>query len=155
MSNRTIAFKFAGDTQRLDVPDGETPLVTCARHWNLPLDRVTLVWKGKRYKHLDATVDASDELFAPGVCTVLVLGTRAERQLDAPSPAAALCRRVPLFGPLLAALCALAADIAFRAWRDWAPAAARGAAAAVRGVALFFSSLVPRMPARRRRTPPA
>ena len=23
MSNRTIAFKFAGDTQRLDVPDGE------------------------------------------------------------------------------------------------------------------------------------
>lgn len=81
MSNRTIAFKWGSEMCRLDVPEGESPHHACSKHFGIPLERLTLVYKGKRYKHLDATVDAADVLFGPGVGTVLVLGTKAEKQL--------------------------------------------------------------------------
>ena len=155
MSARTISLKWGKERVRLDVPEGESPLVACAKYFRIPLDRITLVYKGKRFKHLDASVDSSEELFAPGVGDVLVLGTRAEKQLDAPSAVGALCGRVPLLGPLLAWVVAAVVDAACRLRSDWVPRLVRGAALLANGVVLFFSSLVPRLPSRRRPPPPA
>lgn len=155
MSARTLLFRWRDESCRLDVPEDESPLRCAARHWRLPVERVTLVHKGRRYKHLDATVDASEELLeAPVVGAILVLGTRSSDQLDAPTRVEALARRVPLVGPLLAAAGAALARFVLTAFRDWLPAAwalGRGGAGAV---GLFFSSMVPRLPARRRPAPP-
>ena len=84
----------------------------------------------------------------------MVLGTPAHQQLDAPSRAAAVARRVPVLGPLLACVCDVVAGVLVRARDDWAPALVRGLVAVVRGIGLFFGSLVPRAPSRARRRDP-
>lgn len=150
MSTRTVALKWRTESVRLDVPEGESCVSAAARHFGVPVDRCVLVYKGKRYRQDDAVVDASDALFG-AAGPVLVLGTRAEHQLDAPSPAAALAARVPLIGPLLAWLFGLVAALACSVWRDWLPAAARAARGALDVVVLFLKSLVPRVPTRRPR----
>ena len=150
MSTRTLTFKWRTTTARLDVPVGESPVTTAARHFGLVLARATLVFRGKRYRLDDAVVDAADDLF--GVAgDIMVLGTPAHQQLDAPSRAAAVARRVPLVGPLIAMLLDAAGVVLVRARDDWAPALARGLVAVCRGVGLFFTSLVPRAPSRARR----
>ena len=103
----------------------------------------------------DAVIDAADNLFGV-VGDIMVLGTPAHQQLDAPSPAAAVARRVPVLGPLLACVCDVIVSILVRvrARDDWAPALVRGLVAVVRGIGLFFSSLVPRAPSRARRRAP-
>jgi len=149
MSTRTLTFKWRTTTARPDVPVGESPVTTAARHFALVPARTTLVCRGKRYRLDDAVVDAADDLF--GVTgDIMVLGTPAHQQLDAPSPAAAVARRVPLLGPLLACFCDAIVVLCVRARDDWAPALARGLVAVARGVGLFFTSLVPR-PSRARR----
>ena len=150
MSTRTLTFKWRTTTARLDVPVGESPVTTAARHFGLVPARTTLVFRGKRYRLDDAVVDAADDLF--GVAgDIMVLGTPAHQQLDAPSRAAAVAQRVPVLGPLLACVCDVVVVLCVRARDDWAPALARGLVAVFRGVGLFFSSLVPRAPSRARR----
>eukprot|EP00629_Pelagomonadales_sp_RCC1024_P004335 CAMPEP_0119281890 /NCGR_PEP_ID=MMETSP1329-20130426/25726_1 /TAXON_ID=114041 /ORGANISM="Genus nov. species nov., Strain RCC1024" /LENGTH=83 /DNA_ID=CAMNT_0007282529 /DNA_START=89 /DNA_END=337 /DNA_ORIENTATION=+ len=61
-SSRDITFKWQSETATITVPDGSTPVQAAAAQFRLPLERITLVWKGKRYKHQDAVVDASDDL---------------------------------------------------------------------------------------------
>ena len=153
MSTRTLTLKWRTTTARLDVPSGESPITTAARHFGLVPSRTTLVYRGKRYRLDDAVIDAADDLFAVGDACIMVLGTPAHQQLDAPSRAAAVARRVPLLGPLLACLCDVIVQILVRARDDWAPALARGLVAVCRGVGLFFSSLVPRPSRARRRDP--
>ena len=152
MSTRTLSLKWRTTAARLDVPVGESPITTAARHFGLVPSRTTLVYRGKRYRLDDAVIDAADDLFGV-VGDILVLGTPAHQQLDAPSPAAAVAQRVPLLGPLLACVCDVVVAILVRARDDWAPALARGLVAVVRGVGLFFTSLVP-LPSRARRRDP-
>ena len=152
MSTRTLTFKWRTTTARLDVPSGESPVTTAARHFGLVPARTTLVFRGKRYRLDDAVIDAADDLFGV-VGHIMVLGTPAHQQLDAPSRAAAVAQRVPLAGPLLACVCVIV-QILVRARDDWAPALARGLVAVARGVGLFVSSLVPRAPSRARRRDP-
>ena len=84
MSTRTLTLKWRTTTARLDVPSGESPITTAARHFGLVPSRTTLVYRGKRYRLDDAVIDAADDLFAVGgdAC-ILVLGTPAHQQLDA------------------------------------------------------------------------
>ena len=153
MSTRTLSLKWRTTAARLDVPVGESPVTTAARHFGLVPARTTLVFRGKRYRLDDAVIDAADDLF--GVAgDIMVLGTPAHQQLDAPSRAAAVAQRVPLLGPLLAFFCDTIVAILVRARDDWAPALARGLVAVARGIGLFFSSLVPRAPSRARRRDP-
>ena len=154
MSTRTLTLKWRTTTARLDVPSGESPITTAARHFGLVPSRTTLVYRGKRYRLDDAVVDAADDLFVVGDACIMVLGTPAHQQLDAPSRAAAVARRVPLVGPLIAMLLDAAGVVLVRARGDWAPALARGLVAVCRGVGLFFTSLVPRAPSRARRRDP-
>ena len=153
MSTRTLSLKWRTTAARLDVPVGESPVTTAARHFGLVPARTTLVFRGKRYRLDDAVIDAADDLFGV-VGDIMVLGTPAHQQLDAPSRAAAVARRVPLLGPLLACVCDAIVFLCVRARDDWAPALARGLVAVARGVGLFFSSLVPRAPSRARRRDP-
>jgi hypothetical protein len=153
MSTRTLSLKWRTTTARLDVPVGESPVTTAARHFGLVPSRTTLVFRGKRYRLDDAVVDAADDLFGV-VGDIMVLGTPAHQQLDAPSRAAAVARRVPVLGPLLACVCDAIVVLCVRGRDDWAPALARGLVAVVRGVGLFFTSLVPRAPSRARRRDP-
>ena len=153
MSTRTLSLKWRTTTARLDVPSGESPITTAARHFGLVPARTTLVFRGKRYRLDDAVVDAADDLFGV-VGDIMVLGTPAHQQLDAPSRAAAVAQRVPVLGPLLAFVCDAIVFLCVRARDDWAPALARGLVAVARGVGLFFSSLVPRAPSRARRRDP-
>ena len=153
MSTRTLSLKWRTTTVKLDVPVGESPVTTAARHFGLVPARTTLVFRGKRYRLDDAVIDAADDLFGV-VGDIMVLGTPAHQQLDAPSRAAAVARRVPLVGPLLACVCDAIVVLCVRARDDWAPALARGLVAVARGVGLFFSSLVPRAPSRARRRDP-
>ena len=102
----------------------------------------------------DAVIDAADDLFAVGDACIMVLGTPAHQQLDAPSRAAAVAQRVPVLGPLLACVCDIIVQILVRARDDLAPALARGLVAVARGIGLFFTSLVPRAPSRARRRDP-
>ena len=153
MSTRTLSLKWRTTAARLDVPVGESPITTAARHFGLVPSRTTLVFRGKRYRLDDAVIDAADDLFGV-VGDIMVLGTPAHQQLDAPSRAAALAHRVPLAGPLIGWLLDAAAAVLVRARDDWAPALARGLMAVFRGVGLFFSSLVPRAPSRARRRDP-
>ena len=153
MSTRTLSLKWRTTTARIDVPPGESPVTTAARHFGLVPSRTTLVFRGKRYRLDDAVIDAADDLFGV-VGDIMVLGTPAHQQLDAPSRAAAVARRVPLVGPLLACVCDAIVVLCVRARDDWAPALARGLVAVARGVGLFFSSLVPRAPSRARRRDP-
>ena len=153
MSTRTLSLKWRTTAARLDVPVGESPVTTAARHFGLVPARTTLVFRGKRYRLDDAVIDAADDLFGV-VGDIMVLGTPAHQQLDAPSRAAAVARRVPLLGPLLACVCDAIVVLCVRARDDWAPALARGLVAVARGVGLFFSSLVPRAPSRARRRDP-
>ena len=153
MSTRTLTFKWRTTTARLDVPSGESPVTTAARHFGLVPARTTLVFRGKLYRLDDAVIDAADDLFGV-VGDIMVLGTPAHQQLDAPSRAAAVARRVPLLGPVLACVCDAIVVLCVRARDDWAPALARGLVAVARGVGLFFSSLVPRAPSRARRRDP-
>ena len=153
MSTRTLTFKWRTTAARLDVPVGESPVTTAARHFGLVPARTTLVFRGKRYRLDDAVIDAADDLFGV-VGHIMVLGTPAHQQLDAPSRAAAVAQRVPLAGPLLACVCDAIVVLCVRARDDWAPALARGLVAVFRGVGLFFSSLVPRAPSRARRRDP-
>ena len=153
MSTRTLSLKWRTTAARLDVPVGESPVTTAARHFGLVPSRTTLVFRGKRYRLDDAVVDAADDLFGV-VGDIMVLGTPVHQQLDAPSAAAAVARRVPVLGPLLACVCDVVVAILVRARVDWAPALARGLVAVFRGVGLFFSSLVPRAPSRARRRDP-
>ena len=150
MSARTLTFKWRTTTERLDVPAGESPVATTARHFGLVPARTTLVHRGKRYRLDDAVVDAADDLLGVRDACITVMGTPARQQLDAPSRAASLAHRMPLLGPLLAWLCDAAVLVFVRAKDDWAPALVRISVAVARGVGLFFSSLVPRLPARRR-----
>ena len=152
MSTRTLTFKWRTTTARLDVPPGESPVTTAARHFGLVPSRTTLVFRGKRYRLDDAVIDAADDLFGV-VGDIMVLGTPAHQQLDAPSRAAAVAQRVPLAGPLIACLLDAAAAVLVRARDDWAPAVVRGLVAVARGVGLFFTSLVPRPSRARRRDP--
>ena len=153
MSTRTLSLKWRTTAARLDVPSGESPVTTAARHFGLVPARTTLVFRGKRYRLDDAVVDAADDLF--GVTgDIMVLGTPAHQQLDALSRAAAVAQRVPLLGPLVACVCDAIVFLCVRARDDWAPALARGLVAVARGVGLFFSSLVPRAPSRARRRDP-
>ena len=152
MSTRTLSLKWRTTAARLDVPVGESPVTTAARHFGLVPARTTLVFRGKRYRLDDAVVDAADDLF--GVAgDIMVLGTPAHQQLDAPSRAAAVAQRVPLAGPLIACLLDAAAAVLVRTRDDWAPALVRGLVAVARGVGLFFTSLVP-LPSRARRRDP-
>ena len=153
MSTRTLSLKWRTTAARLDVPVGESPVTTAARHFGLVPSRTTLVFRGKRYRLDDAVVDAADDLFAVGDACIMVLGTPAHQQLDAPSRAASIAHRVPLLGPLLAWVCDAIVTILVRARDDWAPALVRGLVAVARGVGLFFSSLVPRPSRARRRDP--
>ena len=153
MSTRTLSLKWRTTAARLDVPVGESPVTTAARHFGLVPARTTLVFRGKRYRLDDAVIDAADDLFGV-VGDIMVLGTPAHQQLDAPSRAAAVARRVPLLGPLLACVCDAIVVLCVRARDDWAPALARGLVAVTRGVGLFFTSLVPRAPSRARRRDP-
>ena len=153
MSTRTLSLKWRTTTARLDVPLGESPVTTAARHFGLVPSRTTLVYRGKRYRLDDAVIDAADDLFAVGDACIMVLGTPAHQQLDALSRAASIAHRVPLLGPLLACLCDVIVQILVRARDDWAPALARGLVAVFRGVGLFFTSLVP-LPSRARRRDP-
>ena len=153
MSTRTLSLKWRTTAARLDVPPGESPVTTAARHFGLVPSRTTLVFRGKRYRLDDAVVDAADDLFGV-VGDIMVLGTPAHQQLDAPSRAASIAHRVPLLGPLLACVCDVLVTILVRARDDWAPALARGLVAVARGIGLFFSSLVPRAPSRARRRDP-
>ena len=153
MSTRTLSLKCRTTAARLDVPVGESPITTAARHFGLVPSRTTLVYRGKRYRLDDAVIDAADDLFGV-VGDILVLGTPAHQQLDAPSRAAAVAQRVPLAGPLIAYLLDAAAGVLIRARDDWAPALARGLVAVARGIGLFFTSLVPRAPSRARRRDP-
>ena len=150
MSTRTLTFKWRTTTARLDVPSGESPVTTAARHFGLVPARTTLVFRGKRYRLDDAVVDAADDLFVVGDACIMVLGTPAHQQLDAPSRAAALAQRVPLLGPLLACVCDAIVVLCVRA-RDALPALVGGLVAVFHGVGLFFTSLVPRAPSRARR----
>ena len=153
MSTRTLSLKWRTTAARLDVPVGESPITTAARHFGLVPSRTTLVFRGKRYRLDDAVIDTADDLF--GVAgDIMVLGTPAHQQLDAPSRAAALAHRVPLAGPLIGWLLDAAAAVLVRARDDWAPALARGLVAVARGIGLFFTSLVPRAPSRARRRDP-
>ena len=152
MSTRTLSLKWRTTAARLDVPVGESPVTTAARHFGLVPARTTLVFRGKRYRLDDAVIDAADDLFGV-VGDIMVLGTPAHQQLDAPSRAAAVARRVPLLGPLLAFVCDAIVFLCVRARDDWAPALARGLVAFLRGVGLFFTSLVPRPSRARRRDP--
>ena len=149
---RTLSLKWRTTAARLDVPVGESPVTTAARHFGLVPARTTLVFRGKRYRLDDAVIDAADDLFGV-VGDIMVLGTPAHQQLDAPSRAAAVARRVPLLGPLLACVCDAIVVLCVRARDDWAPALARGLVAFLRGVGLFFTSLVPRPSRARRRDP--
>ena len=153
MSTRTLSLKWRTTTVKLDVPVGESPVTTAARHFGLVPARTTLVCRGKRYRLDDAVVDAADDLFGV-VGDIMVLGTPAHQQLDAPSRAAAVAQRVPLVGPLIACLLDVATAVLVRAREDWAPALARGLVAVARGIGLFFTSLVPRAPSRARRRDP-
>ena len=153
MSTRTLSLKWRTTAARLDVPVGESPVTTAARHFGLVPARTTLVFRGKRYRLDDAVIDAADDLFGV-VGDIMVLGTPAHQQLDAPSRAASIAHRVPLLGPLLACVCDVIVSILVRARDDWAPALARGLVAVARGIGLFFSSLVPRAPSRARRRDP-
>ena len=152
MSTRTLSLKWRTTAARLDVPVGESPVTTAARHFGLVPARTTLVFRGKRYRLDDAVIDAADDLFGV-VGDIMVLGTPAHQQLDAPSRAAAVAQRVPLAGPLLACVCDAIVVLCVRARDDWAPALARGLVAVLRGVGLFFTSLVP-LPSRARRRDP-
>ena len=154
MSTRTLTLKWRTTAARLDVPVGESPVTTAARHFGLVPARTTLVFRGKRYRLDDAVIDAADDLFVVGDACIMVLGTPAHQQLDAPSRAAALAHRVPLAGPLIGWLLDAAAAVLVRARDDWAPALARGFVAVTRGVGLFFTSLVPWAPSRARRRDP-
>ena len=149
MSTRTLTLKWRTTTARLDVPVGESPVTTAARHFGLVPARTTLVFRGKRYRLDDAVIDAADDLFGV-VGHIMVLGTPAHQQLDAPSRAAAVAQRVPLAGPLLACVCDAIVVLCVRGRDDWVPALARGLVAVARGIGLFFTSLVPR-PSRARR----
>ena len=149
MSTRTLSLKWRTTTARIDVPVGESPVTTAARHFGLVPARTTLVFRGKRYRLDDAVIDAADDLFGV-VGHIMVLGTPAHQQLDAPSPAAAVARRVPVLGPLLACVCDAIVVLCVRGRDDWVPALARGLVAVARGIGLFFTSLVPR-PSRARR----
>ena len=153
MSTRTLSLKWRTTTARIDVPVGESPVTTAARHFGLVPARTTLVFRGKRYRLDDAVIDAADDLFGV-VGHIMVLGTPAHQQLDAPSRAAAVAQRVPVLGPLLACVCDAIVVLCVRARDDWAPALARGLVAVTRGVGLFFTSLVPRAPSRARRREP-
>ena len=153
MSTRTLSLKWRTTTARLDVPSGESPVTTAARHFGLVPSRTTLVFRGKRYRLDDAVIDAADDLFGV-VGDIMVLGTPAHQQLDALSRAAAVAQRVPLLGPLVACVCDAIVFLCVRARDDWAPALARGLVAVTRGVGLFFTSLVPRAPSRARRRDP-
>ena len=153
MSTRTLSLKWRTTAARLDVPSGESPVTTAARHFGLVPARTTLVFRGKRYRLDDAVIDAADDLFGV-VGDIMVLGTPAHQQLDAPSRAAAVAQRVPLAGPLLACVCDAIVVLCVRARDDWAPALARGLVAVARGIGLFFTSLVPRAPSRARRRDP-
>ena len=153
MSTRTLSLKWRTTTARLDVPSGESPVTTAARHFGLVPARTTLVCRGKRYRLDDAVVDAADDLFGV-VGDIMVLGTPAHQQLDAPSRAASIAHRVPVLGPLLACVCDAIVVLCVRARDDWAPALARGFVAVTRGVGLFFTSLVPWAPSRARRRDP-
>ena len=148
MSTRTLSLKWRTTTARLDVPVGESPVTTAARHFGLVPARTTLVFRGKRYRLDDAVIDAADDLFGVGDACIMVLGTPAHQQLDAPSRAASIAHRVPLLGPLLACVCDAIVVLCVRARDDLAPALVRGLVAVFRGVGLFFSSLVPRAPSR-------
>ena len=152
MSTRTLSLKWRTTAARLDVPSGESPVTTAARHFGLVPERTTLVFRGKRYRLDDAVVDSADDLFGV-VGDIMVLGTPAHQQLDAPSRAAAVAQRVPLLGPLVACVCDAIVFLCVRARDDWAPALARGLVAFLRGVGLFFTSLVPRPSRARRRDP--
>ena len=149
MSTRTLSLKWRTTAARLDVPVGESPVTTAARHFGLVPARTTLVFRGKRYRLDDAVIDAADDLFGV-VGHIMVLGTPAHQQLDAPSRAAAVAQRVPLAGPLLACVCDAIVVLCVRGRDDWVPALARGLVAVARGIGLFFTSLVPR-PSRARR----
>ena len=149
MSTRTLSLKWRTTTARIDVPVGESPVTTAARHFGLVPARTTLVCRGKRYRLDDAVIDAADDLFGV-VGHIMVLGTPAHQQLDAPSRAAAVAQRVPLAGPLLACVCDAIVVLCVRGRDDWVPALARGLVAVARGIGLFFTSLVPR-PSRARR----
>ena len=149
MSTRTLTLKWRTTAARLDVPPGESPVTTAARHFGLVPARTTLVFRGKRYRLDDAVIDAADDLFEVGDACIMVLGTPAHQQLDAPSRAAAVARRVPV----LACVCDAIVVLCVRARDDWAPALARGLVAVLRGVGLFFTSLVP-LPSRARRRDP-
>ena len=154
MSTRTLTLKWRTTTARLAVPVGEPPVTTAARRFGLVPARTTLVCRGKRYRLDDAVIDAADDLFAVGDACIMVLGTPAHQQLDAPSRAASIAHRVPLLGPLLACVCDFIVRILVRARDGWAPALARGFVAVTRGVGLFFTSLVPWAPSRARRRDP-
>ena len=149
MSTRTLSLKWRTTTARIDVPVGESPVTTAERHFGLVPARTTLVFRGKRYRLDDAVIDAADDLFGV-VGHIMVLGTPAHQQLDAPSRAAAVAQRVPLAGPLLACVCDAIVVLCVRGRDDWVPALARGLVAVARGIGLFFTSLVPR-PSRARR----
>ena len=153
MSTRTLSLKWRTTTARLDVPVGESPVTTAARHFGLVPSRTTLVFRGKRYRLDDAVVDAADDLFAVGDAYHGAghAGAPAARR---PSRAAAVAQRVPLLGPLLTFFCDTIVTILVRARDDWAPALARGLVAVARGIGLFFTSLVPRAPSRARRRDP-
>ena len=153
MSTRTLSLKWRTTTARLDVPLGESPVTTAARHFGLVPSRTTLVYRGKRYRLDDAVIDAADDLFGV-VGDIMVLGTPAHQQLDAPSRAASIAHRVPLLGPLLACVCDAIVVLCVRARDDWAPALVRALVAVTRGVGLFFTSLVPWAPSRARRRDP-
>jgi len=107
---------------------------------------VTLVCKGKKYPNvLPQTATAELLALCTKGATVLVVGTRAEQQLDAPRGPAWMWRldRVPVVGWVVLAVRWLV-SYAWRVHRAWSPHLWSYAKTAAHVPFVFIGSLFPR-----------
>lgn len=77
-----MKLRWKAEAAELAVADGGSPVAAAARRFSIPVDRCTLVHRGKRYKSTDPADVLAALLGATG--TILVLGTREADQLDTP-----------------------------------------------------------------------
>ncbi|KAJ8611492.1 hypothetical protein CTAYLR_010476 [Chrysophaeum taylorii] len=147
-----LLVKFGRIVDALPVAANETAHQVVARRFDVPVARLSLICRGRKFPH---SWDSTRTLLAESALGhhTLVIGTRASEQLDVPRGVSAVLARVPIVGARVAVLAAWCERVLRGAWRALVPRIVGALTDTVHFVAFFLGSFVPsssrRPPSRR------
>ena len=146
-----LLVKWGKEADALAIPEGRTAHAIVSERFGIPLKRLTLVHRGKKYPNDLAATKELLMLSAKGQ-TILVIGTALSAQLDEPQgEVLATVARLPLIGRPTAHLLLNVFSLTLRCWNLVVPRVFSFTANAGRFAYLFVASLLP-FPSRRSHT---